>query len=454
MADKFKENNQALIDAIHQLMEYPSMETERNVYLSLPQAVFLMPAIVDDKDRMEVLEGRIIRVEPGTPLRIAQFTSEEGNQNLYPAFTSLEEVDKWNVDLEREDIHLLEMDMDSFINMLAENQEVSGFVIDPFTFNLVLAGQQLGRYQEILKEEMDRESLINPMSRLMDELRYNPQEETEEKIYNAFQNFRFLMPIYVENTEDIVSVTDEQVAEIKEGVAMNVVPLENESGERVFPVFTDLYEVRRSGIDLSNEHNYLVEMTMDAMEDLVNHSDDILGFAINPFTHNVVISDAQFARYHEIENQTPAFVLSQDEMEIRESMMEEEEDKEALRREAEAISNITDHNFEVKGEVNRKDLEQVLSKEMDSLGNIHKAYLMLKVYDNKERFLVIVDKERDGKSVFGELRDAAFPKLDFEDQIEFMSYNEEEAKLYTKDIEPFYERSQKRGLFGFLKRNK
>ena len=446
MEDKFKKHNQPILDAIHQLMDYPSMETERAVYLSLTKAVFLMPAMIDEKDKMKVLEGRIVTVEPGCALRVAQFSSDDGQKSLYPAFTSLEEIDRWEVDLEKEDIYLLEMDMDSFMNMLAENTEVAGFVIDPFSINLVIEKPQLTRYVEILKEEMDRETLINPMSRLLDELRDNPQQETENRIYQALQNFRFLMPIFVDDKEDVASVTEEGVADLKENVPMHVVPLENEEGERIFPVFTDLYEVRRSGIDLSDEHNYLVEMTMDGMEELVRSSDDILGFAINPFTHNVVMSDIQFERYHEMTGEEYVYDAH--------THIDNAEDKEALEREQEALSALDADDFTIEEGVERADLEQALSKEMDNLGNIHKAYLLRKIYQDKERFLVVVDKERDGKSVFGDLRDAAFPVLDFEDQIEFMSYNEKEAQEFVKNVPPFYEKAQKRGLFGMFKKKK
>lgn len=453
MTDRFKEHNQPLVDAIHQLTEYPSMETERRVYLALTGAVFLMPAMVDDKDKMTVLEGRVVTVEPGAALRVAQFSKDDGG-NLYPAFTSLEEVDKWEVDLEKEDIYLLEMDMDGFFSMLRDNPGVSGFVIDPFTVNLILEQTQLQRYQTILQEEMQRDELINPMSQLMDELRYQPSQEVEERIYHAFQNFRFLMPIFVNDKDDVAQVTDEGIAQMKDNAEMNVVPLENEDGERVFPVFTDLYEVKRSGIDLSDEHNYLVEMTMEGMEDLINSSEDVMGFAINPFTHNVIISEPQFEHYHELTAQ-PFELDDQEEVLARQVFDEaDDETKEALIREEEAISNIDAEDFTIEKDVERADLEKALSKEMDALGNIYRAYLLRKIYQDKTRFLVVVDKERDGKSVFGELRDAAFPTLDFEDQIEFLSYNEPEAKEYTEGMKPFYEKAQKRGLFGFLKGKK
>lgn len=447
MEDKFKAHNMPLIEAIHYLMNQPSMESERAVYLSLTQAVFLMPAMIDDEDKMKVLDGRVVSVEPGCALRVAQFTSDDGEKNLYPAFTSMEELERWDVDLEKENIYLLEMDMESFMTMLSENQDVAGFVIDPFTVNLVIEQPQLTRYVDILQEEMERETLINPMSRLLDELREQPTPETENRIYQALQNFRFLMPIFVDNKDDVASVTEEGVADLKENVPMHVVPLENEDGERVFPVFTDLYEVRRSGIDLSNEHNYLVEMTMEGMEDLVQSSDEILGFAINPFTHNVIISELQFERYHEMTGDG-GYVYDAS------THIDNPEEQEALEREQEVLSTIDNEMFTIEEGVERADLEQALSKEMDSLGNIHKAYLLRKVYQDKERFLVVVDKERDGKSVFGDLRDAAFPVLDFEDQIEFISYNEQEAKEYVKDVPPFYERSQKRGLFGMFKKKK
>lgn len=435
--DKFKEHNEKLLQNIDVLMEYPSIESERNVYLELENAVFLMPVVIENKEDMTILEGRVVRVTPGSNLRVAQFNDEEG-ASLYPAFTSMDEVDKWEVDLEQNDIYLLEMDMHSYMEMLSENESADGFVIDPFHYNLVIRNRHLARYQEILQEEKDREMLRNPMSRMMDELRDHPSADLEEKIYNAFASFRFLMPVIIPNEEDLESVTEEQVATIKEDGEMQVIPLENEAREKVFPAFTDLYEVNKAGIDLAAKEHYLIEMTFERFEALIETSEGVSGFAINPFTHNVVIEAPQFAHYHEL-------------------LLEEEQRQENARlaAEEEAIENLEDAEaYQIKKGVHNEELEKVLSKEMDAQGNVHRAYLLEKEYLDKTHYLVVMDKERDGKSILGDLRDAAYPVLPDKESLEFLSYTEPEAQEYVKDVTPFYEKSQKRGIFGLFKGKK
>lgn len=437
MIDKFAERNANLNEKIEHLMEHPSLEAERQVYLALSQAVFLMPAMIEDESQMEVLAGRVARVQAGASLRVAQFNGEE-DTTLYPAFTSLKEVEAWEVNLEENHIYLLEMDMNSFMEMLEENHMADGFVIDPFHYNLVIQKQQLRRYKEILAEEENKESYLNPMSKMMDQLRDHPTPELEEKIYEAFRTFRFLMPIVVYNEDDIATMTEDKVVTIKEDAEMQVIPLENEEGEKVFPAFTDLYEVNRAGIDLATPEHYLLEMTLSRFETLVDNSDDVMGFAINPFSHNVVIAGPQFAHYHE-----------------RLAQEENEQEKRQARAEAQAIADLEEAEaYQIETDVHNTDLEKSLAKEMDAQGNVHRAYLLKKVYLDKERYLVIVDKERDGKSIFADLRDAAYPVLPYEDQIEFLSYNEPEAKTYVEQMTPFYERAQKKGIFGLFKGKK
>lgn len=450
MEDQFLTQNQKLMNAMTQLMEQPSMENEREVYIALQEAIFMMPVILDDFTAREDIGPRVVDTDPGTSMQVAQFTNDEGDF-LYPAFTNFAEVEKWDVDLEEQDIHLLRMDVAMFEEMLALNPDISGFVINPFSENIIMGKRQLQRFNEIQEEEAQRDALITPMSRLMDELRDHPTEKVENQIYQAFRHVKFLMPAYIDNPEDLVNVTEEKVAEIRPETEMRVIPLENEDGERVFPAFTDLYEVRRSGIQPTEPDFYLVEMTMDGFEHLIAASEGISGFAINPFTHNVVIAEPQFAYYHSLDGQ-PVLeeeipeIPVEDEL-VAENLVTTPEEEEAV------LATMDEESYQVLNNVDNQELEEVLSDEMAEITSIIKAYLLRKVYNNEKKFsyLIIVDKERDGKSVFGDLRHAAGEVVD-ENQVEFLSYNEPEAKHLVEGVEPFYEKAQKRGLFGFLKR--
>lgn len=454
MEDQFKEQNQSLISAMEQLMEQPSMENERLVYIAMQDAIFMMPVLLEEYTEREDIGPRVVDTTSGATMQVAQFSNDEG-QALYPAFTDFDEVAKWDIDLEEQGIRLLRMDVPMFEEMLSLNPEIDGFIINPFNENIVIGSRQLQRYNEIQEEEAQRDTLITPMSRLMDELRDHPTEEVENQIYQAFRHVKFLMPAYVDNPEQLLSVTEDKVAEIQPETEMRVIPLENEDGDRVFPAFTDLYEVKRSGIRITEPDFYLVEMTMDGFEHLINASDDVSGFAINPFTHNVVISEPQFAYYHSLENQDelvemsePTEIPVEDEL-VAETLTTTPEEEEAV------LAIMDDEQYQVLDNIENDELKDILSDEMSGITSILKAYLLRKVYQGERRFhyLLIVDKERDGKSVFGDLRDVAAEVID-PNQIEFLSYNDPEAKHLTKDVDPFYEKSQKKGLFGFLKGNK
>lgn len=454
MKDQFKEQNQKLIETMAVLMKNPSVETERDVYIALQDAIFMMPVILDEYEAREDLGPRVVDTDPGTSMQVAQFSNDEGDA-LYPAFTDFDQLAEWDIDLEAQDIRLLRMDVAMFEEMLALNPDIDGFVINPFHENLVMGKRQLQRFDEIKEEEAQRDTLITPMSRLMDELRDHPTEKVEMQIYQAFRHVKFLMPAYVDNSEDIVSVTEDKVAVIKPETEMRVIPLENEDGDRVFPGFTDLYEVRRSGIQVGEDDFYLVEMTMDGFEHLINASEGIDGFAINPFTHNVVIAEPQFAYYHSLEG-TP--VLDETEMEDVNIPVEDELVSETLKttpeQEEAVLATMDSDDYQVLDNIENDELKKALVDEMSEIKSIIKAYVLRKVYQQQKRFsyLIIIDKERDGKSVFGDIRDAVTDLVD-SSQLEFMSYNDPEAKHITEGVEPFYEKAQKKGLFGFLKRS-
>lgn len=436
--------NQPLMDALNAFAKSPSIDTERNIYLALEEAVFLLPATIEQN--FSVVEGRVVRVEEGAEIRIAQFTDEEGNR-LYPTFTSVEHASHWPVDLEEQNIYLAQMTMSGLNELLSNQNEVAGFIINPYDENVIFGMRQLERYHEVVYEEANKSSLEAPLTRLLDQLRQMPTVELENKIYRMFQNIRFLMPIQVPNPSTIAEMTDDGVVALVDNTPINVMPLENEVGEQLFPVFTDLYQARRSGIGANpSEHRYLIEINFEGVESLVNNNPNVTAFAINPFDHNIVLGAPQFVHYHELKG---------DAMPIDRQTTIQESENDALvqqlpstpEQEAAVISALADDPYHFEYNVSHAKLEKALTKEMRSNPSIVRAYLAKKVYSDSDAYLVVLEKERDGKSVMDELRQRANTVLK-DEKIEFASHNEDEVQEVLSNVAPFYDQNAKRGWFG------
>ena len=436
--------NKELISAMMEFANNSSIDTERNVYLAFSNSVFLMPAIVQG-DFVEYT-NRIIDLKDNTEVQIAQFTNED--KSLYPAFTSLSEVYKWNDDLAKDNIYLIKMTFHDYEELLEDQQDIYGFVINPYHQDLIIGPTQIKRYHEIIFEDENKDAYSAPITALLDDLRENYSLELEDRIYHMFQNLRLLMLVQVPNESCASSISEEGVAEIAENTPINVMPLENEQGEQVFPVFTDLYEAKYSGVEADPKSNrYLMEINFDGLESLISMNDKVMGFAINPFNHNIIISDEQLAKYHQIKGDF-SHIKTQD------ASIEDDNLAQQLNttpeEEAEVLSELESTPYQLETDVEYPQLTKAISKELSSSESVNKAYLALKHYYDSDSYLIVIDKERDGKNIVASLREIANKILTDQEQIEFLSHNELEAKPILEKVQPFYEKSKRRKFLGLF----
>ena len=436
--------NKELTSAMISFANNPSVEAERQIYLAFKDAIFLMPAKVEGN--FKVLDDRIIELQKGATAHIAQFTNE-GN-TLYPAFTDMMEVNKWNSDLEADDIYLVKMKFKDYEDLLAHHKDIYGFVVNPYNQDLIIGETQFHRYHEIIFEEEHKDAYTAPITTLLDELRTQYSLELEERIYRMFQNLRLLMPVQVPNESCIASLSEEGVAEIIENTPINVMPLENEKGEQVFPVFTDLYEAKRSGIDVDPEINrYLIEINFDGLDSLVSMNENVIGFSINPFNHNIIIGPEQMEKYHHLKGDFNHLVdfnqdLADDNLANQLDTTPEEE--------AEILAGFSSSPYQLETDVENPKLEKALSRELSAFDSVNRAYLAQKMYLDHDSYLVVIDKERDGKTIISDLREVAMSVLGDEQKIEFLSHNEDEAKPILAQAQPFYEKGKKRKFLGIF----
>ena len=75
-------------------------------------------------------------------------SSSDGKQ-FYPAFTDWEELNKWNIGIDK--IQTLILSFDDYAEMVLLNPDIEGFVINPFTTSFTFTREQL----KILKKEKE-----------------------------------------------------------------------------------------------------------------------------------------------------------------------------------------------------------------------------------------------------------------------------------------------------------
>ena len=67
-------------------------------------------------------------------------SSSDGKQ-FYPAFTDWEELNKWNIGIDK--IQTLILSFDDYAEMVLLNPDIEGFVINPFTTSFTFTREQL-----------------------------------------------------------------------------------------------------------------------------------------------------------------------------------------------------------------------------------------------------------------------------------------------------------------------
>ena len=109
-------------------------------------AHFLSP-VEFEEDNIETDENGNVVFGKGTVINFAQLKGPDGNM-YFPAFTSRDELRKWN---DAEDVKTMILSFDDYHAMVMKNR--NGFVIDPFGGNLVLDNATIRRFKE--KKDMN-----------------------------------------------------------------------------------------------------------------------------------------------------------------------------------------------------------------------------------------------------------------------------------------------------------
>ena len=153
--------NEKLIEALEKWEKNPSRE---NLNAVMEEVVmtgkFLVPAVTAE---LTEEESRRVGSGQGRKMRFTAFSNAKG-QKYFPAFTSPDQLLRWNKEYKGETAVLT---FDDLCSVVGWNPEMMGFVVDPFGANLSIGGELCGqlkhkkdalrrKYAELVRRNMKR----------------------------------------------------------------------------------------------------------------------------------------------------------------------------------------------------------------------------------------------------------------------------------------------------------
>lgn len=156
-----KRVNEKLIEALEKWEKNPSRE---NLNAVMEEVVmtgkFLVPAVTAE---LTEEESRRVGSGQGRKMRFTAFSNAKG-QKYFPAFTSPDQLLRWNKEYKGETAVLT---FDDLCSVVGWNPEMMGFVVDPFGANLSIGGELCGqlkhkkdalrrKYAELVRRNMKR----------------------------------------------------------------------------------------------------------------------------------------------------------------------------------------------------------------------------------------------------------------------------------------------------------
>lgn len=143
--------------------------------------------------------------------------------------------------------------------------------------------------------KQSQQPITNPaLVQAMDAMKQERNQKNEVTFVNHLKVARFLVPANVESVQQAQANADGTV-ELKEQPKVSFILFNNSEGEKFFPLFTDIAEVRKWG-DFS-KHQLAAISYRDLCQFFQRNPDNaISGAVVNPFGQNIMIPTESLIR--------------------------------------------------------------------------------------------------------------------------------------------------------------
>ena len=146
--------NDSLKEAMDQLRNDPTKETNIVVLNEVVRAGLLAPVSMDREPELDPKTGEVI-LDKDTEIRFEIITNNKG-ELYYPVFTDGAELKKCS---EEPDQRVLIVNFADLAAMIAaQNNQISGFVINPRGDNMVFPAEMIAKMsEEMMREDKEKE---------------------------------------------------------------------------------------------------------------------------------------------------------------------------------------------------------------------------------------------------------------------------------------------------------
>ncbi|MBQ7971902.1 MAG: enhanced serine sensitivity protein SseB [Lachnospiraceae bacterium] len=132
-------NSREVVEAIDKMRKNNNAQTQGAAIALITQAKYLAPVTLDPPmPKSEKTTNALVQLPPETKVRFHMIENDK-QERFFLAFTSYEELAKWNSD---DSVNAVIVTFDDIANMILkgyDDDKMKGFVIDPFGSNMVLS---------------------------------------------------------------------------------------------------------------------------------------------------------------------------------------------------------------------------------------------------------------------------------------------------------------------------
>ena len=139
-------DNSKLEQAIAEMREHYSNETQNNVINTALRSTFLVPGIVEKTEELVADENNHVTFNQDPKVRFILINDKE-QHSYFPVFTSTEELVKLKT---KETYTAFSMTFADIAGLTESAQQVTGFVVNPFNQNLPFTQEMLASIKQTL----------------------------------------------------------------------------------------------------------------------------------------------------------------------------------------------------------------------------------------------------------------------------------------------------------------
>jgi hypothetical protein len=404
--------NPDLVAAMADLKEKKTSAAENAMIEELKKAQLIAPVIMDDiPEDIDLSDGQQYK----TQAKFMMLQQKDGSR-YFPAFTEWLEVLKWRKDPE---IKTVVMTVEQYVSIMARSNESAGLVINPTEQGMVLTRERLAAIAGVALPPTNGaatplpEPTVNPNDAFADPANIsNPQlvgaiaafrkqssPETERPMVAELHKARFIAPVRLVNPDAKIDLKPGE----KHQTQIQFVMVQN-GDKKFFPLFTDVEELNK----WSNPPEYQTMILPFAQyASMFQQNGDAEGLVINPFRQgeSLAMQKQQVVSLAQMQQQQQLQLFDLKDMPL--------------------------------------DLMKELSAHLETVPEVHAAYLTGMRVAGKESFMFVLDcdKVEETRPIFEPIAGIA-NKYTNGNPCGIITTEHAAGKKITERTEPFYQETK------------